>query len=140
MSYKMRMKKPIMILLVFFLLELLTLQVAYAKKKKWTYKCPHTPEDSAAAVELAGELFDEGEELAKKNRFTKSMDKFLCSAAIRDHVNTIFNIAQAARYMRNKKKVLKLLKQYVSENPDAKTSKELLKLIPLIEDKLAKRR
>lgn len=120
--------------IIIFMVCLCFSEAVQAKKAQTTINCPAIPEDSDAALALGAELFESGEELATKNKFIKALIEFICAAKVKEHINITLNIAQTARYIKNKEKLLKILKEYVTENPDTETSRELKKIISKIEE------
>ncbi len=124
--------KSAVFLSVVFISLVFTLS-AETKSPKRPYRCPKEPADETAAIRLASDLFDRGAELIDKRAYHRALKKFLCSAEIRDHVNTTFNIAQAARCFKNKRKVVKYFRYYIEKHPDTITAKELTKLIEHID-------
>ncbi|MDJ0765876.1 MAG: hypothetical protein QNJ97_23030 [Myxococcota bacterium] len=134
------MRKRVAISLATAVMGLLIVSAAQAKKKKPALKCPPIPEDTTAASDVAGELFDLGEQFLERRRFEAAVTKFLCSAKAKDHINTTLNIAQAARYIKKKKRLLKLFRQFMEENPGTITSRALGKLTEIIEGEMPKNR
>ena len=116
---------------VFFMVA--SVSGAQAKHDQKLFRCPATPKDEAAMVTLAEDLFDKGIALSKKERFELALDYFLCSASMVGHINTTFNIAQAARFMRNKQRLRVVLKRFIDKHPQSTTSAALAKLIAVIE-------
>ncbi len=125
----MTMRKQLIFTCLLVLVPLMVGSEAQSAGGRGNYRCPERPESDAEIVALAGDLFDDGERLIEKRKFEKGLKKFLCSAEMRDHVNITFNIAQAARYIKNKKKTKKYFQRFVERNPETFTAKELEKLI-----------
>ena len=106
---------------------------AQTKQKPTLFRCPAPPEDEASMVTLAENLFDNGIALSKKKRFELALSYFLCSASMVEHVNTTFNIAQAARFMKNKQQLRLVFKRFIDKHPQSTTSAALEKLIAIID-------
>jgi hypothetical protein len=102
------------------------------------FKCPATPDDEAAMVALAEDLFDKGVMLSTEKRFELALTYFLCSASMAEHVNTTFNIAQAARFMRNKTRLRLVFKRFIEKHPHSATAAALEKLIAAIDTEIAR--
>ena len=98
------------------------------------FKCPSAPEDESQMMTLAEELFDKGVMLSMEKRFELALTYFLCSAGMVEHVNTTFNIAQAARFMRNKTQLRLTFKRFIDKHPNLATSEALEKLIAVIDE------
>jgi hypothetical protein len=95
--------------------------------------CPKTPGDIASTKALAGELFAEGQKLFQRKQFEKAVSVFLCSLRLVEHENTVFNIAACLKNTPQKKTTLVPLREYVRDNPAARSSMELRALIRHVE-------
>jgi hypothetical protein len=97
------------------------------------FKCPAVPEKEAVAIKKAGRFFTVGEKLALKAQYPKSMQRYLCSLKMKEHPNTMFNIAQVAKLSENKAPILKQLKQFREQNPEHAAVPEISRLIEKME-------
>jgi hypothetical protein len=120
--------------IIIFVVCLCLSGTALAKKTQTQINCPDIPEDNDAAIEMGADLFENGEKLATENKFIKALIEFLCAAKIKEHINITLNIAQTARYVKNKSRLIKILKEYISQNPNTETSRELKKIVSKIEE------
>lgn len=59
------------------------------------FSCPEASTEEQA-TRLAGETFDEGEQIFTEGLYRNAIERFECSYALRRHPNTLFNIARAA--------------------------------------------
>lgn len=123
--------------IVFFLFTAISGAQAEENKMRF-YQCPAIPDDEKAMVTLAEDLFDKGVKLSVEKRFELALTYFLCSASMVEHINTTFNIAQAARFMKNKQRLCFVFRRFIDKHPDTATSASLEKLIAVINKKSAR--
>ena len=122
------------------LLFLMMVSGVHAENRGKLFRCPATPEDKSEMVALAEDLFDKGVMMSTEKRFELALAYFLCSASMAEHVNTTFNIAQAARFFRNKQRLRLVFKRFIEKHPQLATSAALEKLMAIIDEEIAKNR
>lgn len=97
------------------------------------FKCPPVPKQEAVALKKAGRYFAAGEKLAINGAYRKSLERYLCSLKMKEHPNTMFNIAQVAKLIENKGPILQLLKKFRNRNPEHPSVPEINRLIEKME-------
>lgn len=97
------------------------------------FTCPDKPADENEANELAGHFFSRGEQLFKEGRFQDALQQFLCSLEIKEHDNTLFNIAHVASRVEDITAVHRLLTDYLADAPEGDTTDELKKMLEEVE-------
>ncbi|MBN2525625.1 MAG: hypothetical protein JXR76_04465 [Deltaproteobacteria bacterium] len=97
------------------------------------FKCPAVPGQESLAVKKAGKYFAAGQKMAVQGFYKKSLERYLCSLKMKEHPNTMFNIAQVAKLIDNKKPALHLLKKFRENHPEHPSANEIDQLIAKME-------
>ena len=97
------------------------------------FKCPPVPKQESVALKKAGRYFAVGEKMAVNGAYKKSLERYLCSLKMKEHPNTMFNIAQVAKLIEKKEPALRLLKKFKDKNPEHPAVPEITQLIDKME-------
>lgn len=85
------------------------------------------------AQKKAGRYFAAGAKLAARQKYKKSLERYLCSLKMKAHSNTLFNIAQISKLVENKTPALRLLRKFRNRNPEHPSVPEVNQLIDKME-------
>jgi hypothetical protein len=96
-------------------------------------KCPAKPQNQVRARRMAKKFFNKGGKFATKGKYTKALDSFLCSLRMKPHENTVYNVAQVAKFVKNQKVVKKHLEAFLAKHPGHDSTQEIEELIASVE-------
>ena len=96
-------------------------------------KCPAKPKNSVRAKRLAKKFFNKGGKLAQKERYAAALDSFLCSLKMKPHENTVYNVAQVAKFVKDQTLVREKLNRFLEKHPKHESRPELEELISSVD-------
>jgi len=95
--------------------------------------CPAKPKNAVRAKRLAKKLFSKGGRLAQKEKYTQALDTFLCSLKMKNHENTVYNVAQVSKFVKDREVVRKRLETFLEKYPNHEARPELEELIASVD-------
>jgi hypothetical protein len=96
-------------------------------------KCPAKPQNQVRARRMAKKFFNKGGRFATKGQYTRALDSFLCSLRMKGHENTVFNVAQVSKFVKNQKVVKERLERFLEKHPGHDSTVEVEELIASID-------
>jgi hypothetical protein len=96
-------------------------------------KCPAKPRNAVRAKRLAKKFFNKGGRFAQKEKYAAALDSFLCSLKMKPHENTVYNVAQVAKFVKDQTLVKGKLEHFLKKYPKHKSRPELEELLSSVD-------
>ncbi|MBI5502871.1 MAG: hypothetical protein HY907_21685 [Deltaproteobacteria bacterium] len=87
-------------------------------------ECRVEAETDLARRSLAAFWFEQGKSQVEREAFAEAVGSFACSQAILPHPSTLYNLARAAEWAGDLDTALRVLREYIAQNPDAENIAE----------------
>jgi hypothetical protein len=115
------------------LIGAMVLTVPLVAEARVKVKCPAKPKNVVRAKRLAKKFFNKGGRFAQKERYAAALDSFLCSLKMKPHENTVYNVAQVAKFVKDQTLVKDRLERFLKKHPKHKSRPELEELIASVD-------